>query len=154
MQPRFFKLNMVFGSVFLLASCAGFSQGNWPSLSEGFKLRDDPQQMVSEVNDDAPEVITQEVQELASEEIIKLKQDISVQQKKYAEALKLMEGAELLEKERHWFSAQLELSRLAALKDTLGNFNHNDVQDYLLGLEGYISGASKELRNLKLSSSP
>ena len=148
MTSRFCKFSISFCALFIVASCAGSDRDAWPRLDEGFELRTDPRLMVAEetvvVEGDEPQQ-----QQPLSAEVIKLMDEITDQQKKYAEALALMTSAEQEEKQRHWFSAQLELSRLAVLKDALLGLNQQGIGVYLADLEGYMDNATLELQQLK-----
>lgn len=149
MTSRFCKFSISFCALFIVASCAGSDRDAWPRLDEGFELRTDPRLMVAEETVVVADKQEPQQQQPLSAEVIKLMDEITDQQKKYVEALELMASAEQEEKQRHWFSAQLELSRLAVLKDALLGLNQQGIGVYLADLESYMDNATLELQQLK-----
>lgn len=149
MNPRFFKLSSVLCLVLILAACTGLDKSSWPRLDEGFEIRQDPRQMegldVEPVEEDA----LAKHDEPLSAEIIELQKEIADLQVKYSSAILLISGAPKQDIERHWFSAQLELSRLGAAIAKLSEHNHSGTQAYLNDLKNYMANAQLEMTRLK-----
>ena len=115
------------GVCLLLASCANASGDNWPSLRDGFSVRPDP--VISQDSESSLEgesdsaSITKTLEDIhnSDPEMMDLIQRVEGQRSRYEGARDAIDVASQADKERAWFTAQLELSRLNGLIDDLVN---------------------------------
>ena len=146
------KLSILFASFSLISACASYQGDDWPRLDEGFDLRPAITPMAaSEVATTAPPASDEETSQ-QNPEVVRLMAEIALQKQKYTIAIEQIKNSDTENMQRHWFSAQLEFSRLNSLRDDLlaqRPQQSDDMTLYLSNLQGYLAAASDEVYGLE-----
>lgn len=146
------KLSLLSISFILISACASYNGDDWPRLDEGFELRPAITPMPTGEVTTTPTPTSDEMSSQQNPEVARLMAEIALQKQKYTSAIEQIKNSDPENLQRHWFSAQLEFSRLNSLRDDLLANNPQQTEDmtiYLSNLQGYLAAASDEVYGLE-----
>ena len=139
---------------FRVAGCAALPTENWPDLREGFETRDDPRLLEDEAGREAApagaiDPLGEADMYALSEEFTRLSGRLSRQHQRFITVREALLAANDEDRERHWFSAQLELSRLHGFGDEIADLDKRIVTARAAGHTTIGASLFADMQDLK-----